>query len=303
MNDENMLLVDLLRLTEEEIANSKINLNMTSDGIECLDIWLKNDHYVGFSYWSHQGTWKGEGYRKPNRNFHEGNMMIGFVRLGNDRWLLVHVGIITHVPDITLNPNGSHCLYDEVEKYKPLFGRLIIRLKKGNTYSRYAFNLSTFRNEAYVEQILPTIYGVETFPGYHNLNIGFEDLNMQIDNPEWSSKLSAVNGIYLIVDKSNNKKYVGAAYGNQGFYGRWKAYLNNGYDDSEEESGEKFPNSQLKKIAKDKTKGLEYIRKNFKFSILETIPSNIDNKYVIERENHWKEILNTRSKEYGYNSN
>ena len=141
------------------------------------------------------------------------------------------------------------------------------------------------------------------FRGYHNLNIGFEDLNMQIDNPEWSSKLSAVNGIYLIVDKSNNKKYVGAAYGNQGFYGRWKAYLNNGYDDSEEESGEKFPNSQLKKIAKDKTKGLEYIRKNFKFSILETIPSNIDNKYVIERENHWKEILNTRAKEYGYNSN
>lgn len=51
MNNENMLLVDLLRLTEEEIANSKINLNMTSDGIECLDIWLKNDHYVRFSYW------------------------------------------------------------------------------------------------------------------------------------------------------------------------------------------------------------------------------------------------------------
>jgi hypothetical protein len=303
MNNENMLLVDLLRLTEDEINNSKIVLNMNTSSENRLDTWLKTN-YVDFSYWSHQGSWKGDGHKKPNRNFHEGNMVFGFVQLGGDRWLLVTAGIIKHVPKITLdNPIGSHCSYDVVEKYKPLLGRLIIKLKKGNTFSRYAFNFSRYSNEAYVEQILPTIYGVETFPGYHNLNIGFEDLNMQIDNPEWSSKLSAVNGIYLIVDKSNNKKYVGAAYGNQGFYGRWKAYLNNGYDDSEEESGEKFPNSQLKKIAKDKTKGLEYIRKNFKFSILETIPSNIDNKYVIERENHWKEILNTRSKEYGYNSN
>lgn len=53
----------------------------------------------------------------------------------------------------------------------------------------------------------------------------------------------------------------------------------------------------------DKEKGLVYIKENFTYSILEILPNNISNQEVIERENHWKQVLKTRKKEYGYNSN
>jgi len=301
---EYMKLNDLLGLTPDEIKNSKINLNMTSDNVECLKIWQNDNNDVKFSYWSHQGTWRGDGFKKPNRNFKVGNIVYGFVRLGSDRWLLVTVGKILEVPQITLeNPHGGFCTYEIVEKYQPLFGKLIIRLRKGNTFSRYAFNLSTFIKVCYVEQILPLKYGAISFPGYDSINMGFIELRQQIDNMEWRSSLRAVNGIYLITDVMNYKKYVGSAYGVNGIYGRWMNYLDRGYDTDEEESGEKFPNSQLKLIAKDKEKGIDYIKNNFKYSILEILPKNMSAKDVIQRENYWKEVLNTRSKRYGYNSN
>ena len=44
-----------------------------------------------------------------------------------------------------------------LDKYAPLFGRLIIKCKKGNTYSRYVFNLSTYLNQAIIREILPCI--------------------------------------------------------------------------------------------------------------------------------------------------
>lgn len=304
MVKEYIKLNDLLGLSSYEIENSKINLNMTSDGVECLKIWQENNNNVKFSYWSHRGDWKGIDHKKPNSNFSIGKIVYGFVRLGNDRWLLVTVGKITHVPKITMEqPSGGYCSYEIVEKYRPLFGKLIIKLYKGNKYSRYAFNLSTFIKESYVEQIMPSKYGAISFPGYGDINLSFDELRDQIENLEWKYGLLAVNGIYLITDVFNNKKYVGSAYGINGIYGRWRTYLDGGFDENEEESGEKFPNAQLKLIAKDKEKGIEYIKSNFRYSILETIPNNFAKSDVIKRENYWKEILNTRNKSYGYNSN
>ncbi len=301
---EYMKLNDLLGLTPDEINNSKINLNMTSNGIECLKIWQNNSNYVDFSYWSHQGKLQEDSSKKPNRNFRVNNIVYGFVRLGDDRWLLVTVGKILKVPEVTLeNPYGGTCTYEIVEKYTPLFGKLIIKLRKGNKFSRYAFNLSTFIKVSYVEQILPLRYGAISFPGYDSININFTELSQQIDNLEWRSALKAVNGIYLITDITNHKKYVGSAYGVNGIYGRWKNYLDRGYDSDEEESGKKFPNTQLKLIAKDKEKGMNYIKKNFKYSILEILPNNLAARDVISRENYWKEVLNTRNNDHGYNSN
>lgn len=302
-NKDSFSLKDFLSLTPDEIRNSKIGLSMTADGIECIKLW-QEDGRVGYSYWSHQGTWKGEGHKLPNKNIHKGNVIFGFVRLGNDRWLLVTVGRILDVPEITIdNPSGGHCDYEIIDKYRPLFGKLIVKLRKGDTYARYVFNLSKYLDTSYIEQILPSKYGSVSFPGYSNININFKELSKQIENLDWRSKLEAVNGIYLITDDFNNKKYVGSAYGVQGIYGRWRTYLDNGYVTDDELSGNKFPNTQLKKIATDKAKGIEYINKYFRFSILETVPSNFSKNDVIERENHWKEILKTRNKDFGYNSN
>ena len=48
------------------------------------------------------------------------------------------------------------------------------------------------------------------------------------------------------------EKYVGLTSGEEGILGRWKTYLEDGYDATEEESGKVFPNSQLKKISERK---------------------------------------------------
>ncbi|CCV63615.1 conserved hypothetical protein [Alteracholeplasma palmae J233] len=280
----------LLGLTKEEIKNSKINLNMTSEKRECLDLWLKNKD-VSFSYWSHQSG---------RKNYQEGNYSFGFVRLGNNKWLLITASVITKVPD---NPNGGHCEYSIIDKYRPLFGRLIINLEKGNKYARYVFKLDTFIDNAEVDQILQVEYGAIPFVGYQNINLNFLELKRYIDLESWKAALSAVNAIYLISDRSNGKRYVGSAYGTQGLYGKWKEYLENGYSEFELGNDSRFPNKKLKEIAKDSLRGMTYIEANFSFSILETIPKNYLPEDVIKRENYYKEVLQTRNDLYGYNAN
>ena len=49
-------------------------------------------------------------------------------------------------------------------KYKSLFGRLVVKLKKRNTYSRFTFNLKKFVDDAVVLEILPHIYNGYLLP-------------------------------------------------------------------------------------------------------------------------------------------
>jgi hypothetical protein len=46
--------------------------------------------------------------------------------------------------------------------------------------------------------------------------------------------------------------------------------------------------------------GLDYARKNFQFSLLE-IFTKTDDQLIIDREQHWKNALLTRT--FGYNKN
>ena len=93
-------------------------------------------------------------------------------------------------------------------------------------------------------------------------------------------------GVYLITDESNGKRYVGAAYGNDMILGRWRNYINNGH------GGYK----KLKEL------DFEYIKQNFRYSILEIFKSTTDDETIIERESWWKDVLMTRGK-FGYNDN
>ncbi len=97
-----------------------------------------------------------------------------------------------------------------------------------------------------------------------------------------------MQGIYLISDIINGKLYVGAAYGKDAFWQRWTAYAKNG-------SG---GNKKLKKALEKN--GFNYVN-NFRYSILEVYSKHIKTeKYILDRESHWKNILRTRG-EFGYN--
>jgi len=79
--------------------------------------------------------------------------------------------------------------------------------------------------------------------------------------------------------------YVGSAYGENMILGRWQSYIKTGNGD----------NAELRKLSFD------YIKKNFKFSILDIFKSTTDDQTIILRECWWKSVLQTR--EFGYNIN
>ena len=72
--------------------------------------------------------------------------------------------------------------------------------------------------------------------------------------------------------------------------GRWWNYAENGHGG----------NKELKALVEER--GLEYVKDNFRYSILDIYKSTTDDETIIARESWWKNILLTRG-DYGYNAN
>lgn len=103
----------------------------------------------------------------------------------------------------------------------------------------------------------------------------------------WRSALSSVKGIYLITDNQTGKLYVGKADGETGIWGRWCTYssTNHGHNGAlKQEFGMDAPPER---------------QKDYRFSLLEIADLHTMKPDIDARENHWKEILLSRS--YGYN--
>ena len=70
---------------------------------------------------------------------------------------------------------------------------------------------------------------------------------------------------------------------------RWSNYAENGHGG----------NKELRKIAE--SKGFDYIKQNFQYSILENYNAKVDDHIILDRESWWKETLQSRL--FGYNDN
>ena len=106
-------------------------------------------------------------------------------------------------------------------------------------------------------------------------------------NREWVSKLSAVAGIYLITDGTTGKQYVGSAYGAEGIFGRWTAYVNTGHGG----------NLLLRELL---GQDVGHAR-NFSFTLLRTLSKTLTRDEVVNFENLYKRKLGSRA--YGLNAN
>lgn len=53
-----------------------------------------------------------------------------------------------------------------------------------------------------------------------------EILKDNLTYADWHTALSSVRAIYLIVDRTDGKQYVGSAYGEDGLLQRWSMYIN-----------------------------------------------------------------------------
>ena len=88
------------------------------------------------------------------------------------------------------------------------------------------------------------------------------------------------------------KLYVGSATGENGMLlQRWGNYISNGHGG----------NKELIEIVN--TKGFDYVKKNFQYSILENYNSRVDKELILRRETWWKDTLGTRNSTIGYNCN
>ena len=177
--------------------------------------------------------------------------------------------------------------FEEVTGFEELSYRVVIDWGKGTL----AWHQHYATTDKQILEIYPQGY-LGSFPGYDQLLLTHSELTLLVSNPDankdWKHALSAVNGIYLIVDKntSDEKQYIGSAYGVDGIWGRWSQYAKNGHGD----------NVTLVELCKQ-----DDYQKNFTFTILKTLPKNLTNKEVIQVENLYKEKLGSRV--HGLNAN
>jgi len=169
-------------------------------------------------------------------------------------------------------------------------GRLKLQFKLVGKNRRR--KLECLYSDFIVTEILKEPYSGQTFSGYEDIDLSFEQIEVILKNqkPDWRGALQNINGVYLIADKLNGKKYVGSAYGVHGIWSRWKCYVETGHG----------WNDELTKLIKEK--GIEYARQHFKYTLLEYRPTKVDDQIIIDRETFWKKALLTRG-DFGYNKN
>ena len=119
----------------------------------------------------------------------------------------------------------------------------------------------------------------ETFPGFTKLLRPLSEIETM--PPTWKAILRANSGVYLLACPRTREHYVGSAYGEGGFFGRWQSYVANKHGG----------NIGLK--SRDPS---DYI-----VSVLEVAGSNATVQDIINSENSWKEKL--LSRDIGLNRN
>ncbi len=280
-----LMLNDLLNLSEKEIENSRIELNMTAGAGagKFVDRWLKSDTNAKESGRTECSYWPWWGKK---RNFQIGQTVFSFIQIKNDEWLFISAATIT---DISPQQRADVKILD---KYRGLFGRLIISYKKGQTYARYVFRLDKLLSEIKVKEVLSCLYSGEQFEGYDNVHLPYSQLRDVFDGkimPTYYEALKKITGVYCLTDISNGKLYIGSATGNDGVLQRWGSYI----------SSKHGGNIKLKLL--HEKEGDAYFEKNFTFTLLEYFGLSYDPDKVKQREQYWKKCLDTIMN--GYNDN
>lgn len=161
--------------------------------------------------------------------------------------------------------------------YNFLYNRIIISWDNPRIWAQW------YDKPKEVIQILPQGY-LGSFPGLLNFVLNYDELERLFKYPEanqdWKNHLSSVDGIYMILNLRTGNQYIGSANGKEGIWQRWSEYAKN-YTGG---------NTMLKEILAENNS--DY--KNFRYSILQTLPSNITQNEIVKIENLYKEKLGSR---------
>jgi hypothetical protein len=264
-------LIDLLKAQGIELRHYKIHL-ATSSSSSPLDAYL-------------EGTFKEWQERQNAKNF-ECEMVIALIQRGGDRWLFGGVYRILGVEKGATLPFQYKT--ELIPGQEDLLGRVVVRFRRQFRAS-YVWG-ETYGHQLEVAEILDSPFSIEEFDGFNKVQLTHAQLRriVQRQEPSWRSALSSVSGVYLIMDPTTGKAYVGSAYGTGGIWQRWCVYVETGHGG----------NIKLKELV-SKTETAYW--DGFQYSILEIADALATKDQVIERECHWKDVLMSRT--FGNNSN
>jgi len=275
-------LKDILRLPDEDLMQYKLHLACWNGAVHPLNEYLR-----GWEHWLGWNEWRG------NKNDFNRPFIFSLIQFYHEpnKWLFGGIfKVVQRLSDWQETEVGYQL--ELVPLHQELIGRLVIDFYRYQGMRGRAFLLEGYYKYFAVSEILKAQFDGVSFPGYENICVNFPEMEMvfKYQKNDWKGALENIKGVYVIVDKSNGKKYVGSAYGDMGIWARWAVYVGTGHG---------FNDELTKVIA---TAGIEYARKNFRFTLLEYRSMRIDDIVIMNRESFWKEVLLTRSS-FGYNNN
>ena len=268
---------DILNISEQNQRKFKVKFNNWT-GENPIQTYLRDEEIIN----NYNLFW-----RTNKRYFNVGDIVINFIKIDNNKWLLTTIKEVSKELFVT---GGQNYEGIELKEYSALFGRLIIRYRKESRGS--VLKYTTCKEKLVIEQLLSDSFGGEEFPGYDNISLSYKELELilRLRKKDWITALENQKAVYLITDKQNGKLYVGSATSNYGMLlQRWQSYVDNGHGG----------NKELRILVEKQ--GLNYVKENFQYSVLENYNGKIDDKFVLKRESWWKEVL--KSREHGYNAN
>lgn len=259
---------------------NKVPLNLDSYKIHLA---IGNNSLPLLAYY--EGKFKKWQEWQTKRNF-KCDMVVSLIHLRQDKWLFV--GVYKILGSKKKAPKYIAYKTKLIKGHSELIGRVVVQHKRIGRAS-YLIGRKD-GGEFYLSELTEKKLTIENFPGYGNICISFNKLEIIINQHEqtWYGALASARGVYLITDTKTGKQYVGSATGDSGIWQRWSDYVNNGHGG----------NRDLIKVLKmhDNT-----YKMNFQYSILEIADSNANDKHIEGRERYWKDVLKTR--EFGYNGN
>lgn len=273
-----IMLNDLLHFDAAEVPNVRVKFNIYNGYDDPLDLYKTNPDEVNVTWFL---------WHDDRRYFNVGQTAICLLKLRGDQWLLTTIKKITRLLDVT---DGVGYDADEVKEYEQYFGRLVVEYH--NPCRTMGRKYENVMDELEVVQILNEQYTGNEFPGYENVRLSYPLLKNIVDRqlPGWVDALRNQKAVYLITDTKTGKMYVGSATSQTGMLlQRWSSYAADGHGG----------NIELRELVKQQ--GLDYVKDNFQYSILENYNARMDDGYILKRESWWKETLCTRT--HGYNKN
>jgi hypothetical protein len=267
-----MTLQEILELRLPELSQKRVKLVRHADTSGRYDFKsIRRDKLKLLQYQSEQS--------KPV--FHDCDYIISFLGMESTHSLLIGVFKVKGVSETN---NGSVRYFYDLEELddskiiNDFYDRVVIDWGKATTAWHQWYD-----NIKQIVEILPQGY-IGDFPGYLEFSFDYFDLvrlyKNQSANKNWVNKLSAVKGIYLILDNTSGGQYIGKASGGDGVWGRWKEYATSKHGG----------NQELIKMVNTN----EDCVHAFTYSILQTLPSNITEAEINKYETLYKEKLGSR---------